>query len=185
MKNATKKAIAEALKHLLLKKPINDIAEECGISRMTFYYHFKDIYDLVEWICEEEARSVISDNRTYETWEQGFLSLLETFKANKPFVMNIYHSVEREQIERYMLRLVEKLLDDVVREQAYGLKISDAGKHSVSAFYTYAFLGVVLEWVRGGMIITPQEVVRSTATIIQGDFRNSLENVSRMETGAK
>lgn len=46
---------------LLLKKPlnkitINDIAEDCGINRMTFYYHFQDIYDLVEWACLEDAK---------------------------------------------------------------------------------------------------------------------------------
>ena len=54
MKNdATKQALANALKQLLQKKQImkitiNDITEACGISRMTFYYHFKDIYDLAE-----------------------------------------------------------------------------------------------------------------------------------------
>ena len=47
-KSTTKKAIAFALKDLLSEKPldkitINDIAEDCGINRMTFYYHFKDI----------------------------------------------------------------------------------------------------------------------------------------------
>ena len=56
----TKQAIAESLKHLLLRKPItkitiNDITEDCGISRMTFYYHFNDIYDLVEWVCTRRA----------------------------------------------------------------------------------------------------------------------------------
>lgn len=53
MSSITKQALEHALKSLLLKKPfhkitINDITEECGVSRMTFYYHFKDIYDLVE-----------------------------------------------------------------------------------------------------------------------------------------
>ena len=61
MSQITKKAIEASLKNLLLKKPfdkitINDIAEDCGISRMTFYYHFKDIYDLVEWACEEDVK---------------------------------------------------------------------------------------------------------------------------------
>ena len=56
MTNATKLALEESLKHLLLKKPldkitINDLTTDCGISRMTFYYHFKDIYDLVERGC--------------------------------------------------------------------------------------------------------------------------------------
>ena len=60
MSQVTKRALEASLKHLLLQKPlnkitINDIAEDCGINRMTFYYHFKDIYDLVEWCCEEDA----------------------------------------------------------------------------------------------------------------------------------
>ena len=55
MPNTTKAALEESLKRLLLKKPldkitITDITTDCGISRMAFYYHFKDIYDLVEWV---------------------------------------------------------------------------------------------------------------------------------------
>ena len=50
----TKRALESSLKRLLTEKPlakitIADITEDCQISRMTFYYHFKDIYDLVEW----------------------------------------------------------------------------------------------------------------------------------------
>ena len=56
MSKVTKRALEQSLKNLLLKKPltkitIGDITEDCGINRMTFYYHFKDIYDLVEWAC--------------------------------------------------------------------------------------------------------------------------------------
>ena len=50
MPNTTKAALEESLKRLLLKKPldkitITDITTDCGISRMAFYYHFKDIYE--------------------------------------------------------------------------------------------------------------------------------------------
>ena len=59
----TKRALEQALKSVLktknLKKvTIQDIADECGINRNTFYYHFKDIYDLVEWICIEDGKTV-------------------------------------------------------------------------------------------------------------------------------
>ena len=61
MSQITKRALATSLKNMLLKKPlnkitINDIANDCGINRMTFYYHFKDIYDLIEWTCEEDEK---------------------------------------------------------------------------------------------------------------------------------
>ena len=69
MSQVTKRALEQSLKNLLLKKPltkitINDIAEDCGINRMTFYYHFKDIYDLVEWSCLEDARKALEEKKT-------------------------------------------------------------------------------------------------------------------------
>lgn len=59
MSTITKRALAEALKKMMEKKllskiTVTDLAEACGINRHTFYYHFRDIYDLVEWIyCSE------------------------------------------------------------------------------------------------------------------------------------
>ena len=52
MSNTTKQGLEASLKRMMLKKPldkitIRDITEDCGVSRMAFYYHFKDIYDLV------------------------------------------------------------------------------------------------------------------------------------------
>ena len=66
MSQMTKRALEASLKKLLLQKPLNkitisDIAEDCGISRMTFYYHFKDIYDLVEWACVEDAARALAE----------------------------------------------------------------------------------------------------------------------------
>ncbi len=60
MSQTTKRALEASFKKLLLEKPlnkitINDITEDCGVNRMTFYYHFKDIYDLVDWILAEDA----------------------------------------------------------------------------------------------------------------------------------
>ena len=56
MSQITKRAMVASLKNLLLKKPLNkitisDITEECGVNRMTFYYHFQDVFELIEWAC--------------------------------------------------------------------------------------------------------------------------------------
>lgn len=57
MSDITKRALEASLKKLLLQKPldkitINDIAEDCGISRMTFYYHFKGLIVKSSWTLE-------------------------------------------------------------------------------------------------------------------------------------
>jgi len=188
MKNdTTKQALANALKQLLQKKQItkitiNDIAEACGISRMTFYYHFKDIYDLADWTLQETLHTAIADNRTHDNWQQGFLNLLDVLKAHQPLILNVYRAIDREQVERYMRREVEALLLPVVEEQAAGLQISEKGKHMVAIFYTYAFMGIVLEWIQRNMQASPQEVADTTAAMIHSGFRNSLENLGRYES---
>ena len=184
--NQTKKALAEALKQLLTRKPINkitinDITEQCGISRITFYYHFKDIYDLAEWTLEEATQQIIGENRYADNWQQGFLDLLKEVKDNQKLYMNVYRSMDREAIERYLLKKVEPLLMPVVEKEAAGMGISPEGKRVVAIFYTYAFIGVVLDWISKGMPLTPQQVVTLTAAVVQGDFRNSLQNLKNLD----
>ena len=53
--NITKNALAVSMKKLMEKKPfskisVGDICEDCGMNRKSFYYHFRDKYDLVNWI---------------------------------------------------------------------------------------------------------------------------------------
>ena len=82
MSNTTKLALEASLKKLLLKKPvdkitINDLTEDCGISRMAFYYHFKDIYDLIEWACLEDGKRALADKKTYSTWSEGLEQIFD------------------------------------------------------------------------------------------------------------
>ena len=180
MSQTTKRALEASLKHLLAKKPldkitINDIAEDCGISRMTFYYHFKDIYDLIEWSCIEEASRVIEGNKTYDTWQEGFLHIFEAVRENKPFVMNVYHSVSREQIESFLYQVTYDLLIAVVEEKAAGLQVREEDKVFIADFYKYAFVGLMLDWIRKGMKEDPNVIMRDLSLLLQGNMRAALE----------
>lgn len=185
MSQITKKAIEASLKNLLLKKPfdkitINDIAEDCGISRMTFYYHFKDIYDLVEWACEEEAKKILEGKDDYKTWTQGFLNLFEEVLKNKPFILNVYRSVGREQVENYLYKIVYDLLLNVVEEKAQGMTVRDEDKEFIADFYKYAFVGLMLDWVKNGMKEDPHKIVKKVEFLLSGSLSVSLE---RFRTG--
>lgn len=185
MSQITKRAIEASLKNLLLKKPfdkitINDIAEDCGISRMTFYYHFKDIYDLVEWACEEDAKKILEGKDDYKTWTQGFLNLCEEVLKNKPFILNVYRSVGREQVENYLYKIVYDLLLNVVEEKAQGMTVRDEDKEFIADFYKYAFVGLMLDWVKNGMKEDPHKIVKKVEFLLSGSLSVSLE---RFRTG--
>ena len=79
--NSTKLALEASLKKLLTTKSldkitINDLTADCGISRMAFYYHFKDIYDLVEWICVEDGTKALQGKRPMIPGRRGCVRFL-------------------------------------------------------------------------------------------------------------
>ena len=160
MSQVTKRALESSLKKLLLEKPlhkitVSDITDDCGINRMTFYYHFKDIYDLVEWACIESATRALAGQKTYDTWQQGFLQILQAVQKDKVFVTKVYHSISREHIENYLYRLTYDLMIGVVEEKAAGMTVRPEDKEFIANFYKYAFVGLTLEWVRTGMKADP------------------------------
>ena len=179
MSQTTKRALEASLKHLLLQKPlnkitINDIAEDCGISRMTFYYHFKDIYDLVEWVCMEDAKQALAGKKSYDTWQEGFISIFQAVQENKPFVMNVYRAVSRERIEQYLNPLIHNLILGVVEEKAKGMTVNEADRQFIAEFYEHAFLGVMLEWIGGNMKEDPAAIVERTSMVLRGNIVRAL-----------
>ena len=182
MSQVTKRALEASLKNLLLQKPlnkitINDIAADCGINRMTFYYHFKDIYDLVEWCCVEDASRVLTGKKTYETWQQGLLQIFELVLDNKPFILNVYRSVSREQVEGYLYRITYKLLEDVVEEQAQGMNVRQEDKEFIATVYKYMFVGLMLDWIKSEMKGDPHTMVSQLDLVIHGSIRAALERL--------
>ena len=179
MSQVTKRALEQSLKNLLLKKPltkitVGDITEEWGINRMTFYYHFKDIYDLVEWSCLEDAKRALEEKKTYDTWQQGFLQIFKAVQENKPFILNVYRCVHREQVEKYLQPLVDQLLLNVINEEAAGITVRDEDKQFIAQVYSYMFIGLMLDWIKDDMREDPQQIVEKLSKLIKGSVSVAL-----------
>lgn len=179
MAQTTKNALADSLKTLLETRPvskitISDITEHCGLNRMTFYYHFQDLYDLLEWSWIREANKVLNGKKTYSTWQQGFLQIFHAVSDNKQIVMNIYHSVNREQIEIYLYKLTYDLLIGVIEENAADMDVRDDDKKFIADFYKYAFVGLILDWIKNGMKADPAQIIERLDILIHGDIKKAL-----------
>ena len=179
----TKRALEQALKSVLktknLKKvTIQDIADECGINRNTFYYHFKDIYDLVEWICIEDGKKALSQYRQYDNWENGTIGLLNMMLANKAFVENVYRNVGRERIESFLFPQIKQVIASIVYEEAEGISVTDEEKEFAAEMYQYIFVGVILRWIHEGMKDNPDELVGKLAVALNGSMKLCLKNIA-------
>ena len=191
MAQKTKRAFAESLKKLLSQKPLDkikiaDITEDCEVNRQTFYYHFKDIYDLLEWIYTNEATKVVGDKKTYDTWQEGFYEVFEYILKNKEFVLNTYNSVSREYLERYLYSETYYVLLEVVKEKSKNMSVRDKDKEFIADFYKFAFVGLVIDWIRRGMKEEPKEIINRLNTLISGNieialqrYRNDKHNINK------
>ena len=175
----TKRALEASLKKLLLQKPlnkitINDITEDCGVNRMTFYYHFKDIYDLVDWILVEDAAKALESKPTFETWTEAFLDILRQVQENKVLVMNVYRSMSREQVEQYLYKMLDPMLREFLGRGTQEMTVQDADKQFIIDFYKYALVGMVLEWIRKDMKEDPVRMTDRLNILLHGDFQRAL-----------
>ena len=179
MSQTTKKAFAASLKKLLSNKTLDnitvkDIAQDCEVQRQTFYYHFQDIYALIEWIYLNEITKAINDKKTYATWNQGFYQLFQYISENKSFVINTYRSIKHEDLEKYIYEGSYALLWGVVEEQSLGLHVNECYKKFITNFYKYSFAGILLDWIRDGMKDDPKKIIINIDIMICGNIKNAL-----------
>ena len=180
MSQVTKRALAASLIKLLSQKPLDkvtvkDIIEDCGVNRQTFYYHFKDIYDLVDWIFLEMASEFLEGKETYDTWQQGFTQILYCVLRNRRLIMNAYNSLSREQVERFLYALTYDLLLGVGEEEAVDVPIREEDKKFIIDFYKYAFVGLRVEWIKKGMKEQPEAFIEKLSVLIKGDIKRALD----------
>lgn len=179
MSQLTKKALAESLKKLMNTTPlekitVNDIVKDCGVNRRTLYYHFQDMYALLEWIFRTEIHSIIDKNKTHQTWQKGFLQILLYLKQNQKMVSNTYHSIGREYLEIHLYSEVYSLIFGVVNELAVDINVSEKDKKYVADFYKLAFVGLLLEWIRNDMSEKPEQIIDNLNKTISGDIHRAL-----------
>lgn len=174
----TKRAIAYTFKVLLKEKPfnkitINDIASECDINRQTFYYHFQDIKDLVEWICIDEVDKLLTEKENYEKWEDKFLMIFKIMEEERILVKNIYHSVSVEVLRNNLYRLVYPIIYNEIVEKSKGKNLREEDKKFITNFYKFSFVAIVLDWVDKGMYQDPRLIVSNISQLLTGTIEHA------------
>ena len=180
MKDLTKIALDNSLRKLMAEKPLNkitisDITKDCGCNRMTFYYHFHDIYELLEWSLEQETVKVLEEKLTLAGWQDGLRAVFARLRENKALVMNIHSNANRDVLEKYLRDLAAGPLENFVQEIAEA-KLGAAGE-TISAldeedalfvvsFIEYGMLGLLRDWIDKGMKGDPEVIIGRFSVLI-------------------
>ena len=175
---ATRRAISEALKALMLQKPldkitIGEIMDACGMRRQHFYYYFTDIYYLLRWTFEEEALQLRREQSGDLPWQEGLLQLFHYIADHRAICLCALDSLGREYLKQLfetdISGIVRRTVDRLAREN--GFPENAAMEDTAVRFLSLALAGVMESWLRGELTQTPEELIGIFSTIFQDYIR--------------
>ncbi len=162
----TKQALCDALKSLLTVKnfqhiTIRDITAEAGFNRQTFYYHFKDIYDLLSWGFEQEM-DLLADylqNKSHNTWKEAWTRVIQYISQNKYLCSCIVNGIGREQLILTMHESICNVIRQIVTHEADLRPVPAEHMDFTVEFYASAVSNCVYNWVKNGMRESPEAML--------------------------
>lgn len=183
MSEITKKAIAEGLKELTKTKKfekisITDITSFCGLNRQTFYYHFEDKYELVNWIYYQEIFLDLVKGISFQNWDEHLLLLLKAMKRENWFYINTIKS-QGEYFKEYLFSITKELFLDAIEELDNEKKLSEEDKTFFAEFYTYGICGMVLSWVENGMKEAPENITYHMKQLVMNSEKIAYKRYSQ------
>lgn len=155
----TRQLLAESMKRLLAARPlekisVSDIAKDCCISRNTFYYHFRDKYDLVIWIFDTETANWISEeNETPENDVLTLIRLSDYFRENRAFYRSAMAYDGQNSLREHLDRLVYQRLEARLRRLMPRTDTPEGERELrfAAEFFTAALTGLFVRWVKQDM----------------------------------
>ena len=179
----TKQALAAALKELMAQKPIDkitihDITERCGIRRQNFYYHFEDVYDLMRWMFQEEAVSLLRQHEGTLLWQEGLLQLFRYIEDNRAVCLCALRSVGRDHLKRFfetdIHNIIHRTVEQIGREiGAIRGESNCADIELITHFYVVSFSGVLESWLLGEIERTPEDLISFADQMLQDHVRGA------------
>ena len=162
----TKKMIADTLKVLVLKTPIDkitihDIVETSGINRTTFYYHFHDKQSLICWIFNEEFDKY---NHSTDSGELLIKIVNHMYKEKAFYVPAMLSEVQNNLRNHIYALAYDRCMIDI-REHLGKRHISEHSTNFIANYFANAVIGSIVQWAKDGMIINPNELELNIAPI--------------------
>lgn len=173
----TKRELAESLKRLASERlfehvTVGDIVNECGMNRQTFYYHFSDKYELLDWIYYNETFVPLTADISFTNWDEKLCELLRIMKANKAFYMNTI-KCSNNFFEEYLLKMLIVLFKTAIGDLDVRGQVSEKKKELYAKMLAYGLTGVIIEWAMNGMKADEKELADNVREMV-----NSLERFS-------
>lgn len=174
----TNKAIIETFEEMLDEMPfekitVSSLAKRCEISPNTFYYHYEDIYDLLEkWFAMKRGKWT-----DLHDWKQSLKGMADSCKSHKKMFYHIYNSLSRNYLERMIFRYEKEIIAEYFENSLNGKNISEEKKNEITDFILFGLTGAFLKFVWNDMKEDTDKFVNSIADLVDGYITYTVTNI--------
>lgn len=145
----TKQVLADAFKKLAQTRDIDKITvtaliDECHISRQTFYYHFENIIDLMEWSMRQETRALVEKSLQTKDLHSALEIFISFTVQQFPLLHKLMESQRRPQLEKFMIESMALYLGEMARHHGRHVSISTEEREILLTYNTCGLVGVLL-----------------------------------------
>ncbi len=157
MRQTTKHVIAETLgelldEHTLDEITVKKIVEKCEINRQTFYYHFYDIYDLLEWYLGESIESYLNSKPLPPNdWKEQERHIFRFFYENRRRVLHAYDQSHRKLYEQFISKMVTPIVERHIHAKEEIKNVPEEKRKFLVKVYVWMSMSLFFEWLEEGM----------------------------------
>ena len=178
--NITKRALAQSLKQLMETQPIEKISvgsicSQCGLSRKSFYYHFKDKYELINWIYYTEFVEKVMEKQIDSSWSL-FEEMCNYFYENRDFYNKTFRVEGQNSFSEYFFSLIFSIM----KAHLADLFDDEPSVDPYAEFFTDALVCAIKKWLSRKDSMLPDEFCRFVRKAIQRASREANENSAFM-----
>ena len=143
--------ISEAFFEMTKKKNIDkitvkDLVDVCGISRQTFYYHFQDIIDVIEWTSKQAFDEALEKSLQAESPDVAIHHFVSMAIQHRDLTYQLLHSQKREYVEKMFQQGFQTYLRELISNRPANISLPKADIDMAICFYSYGITGILLQY---------------------------------------
>lgn len=191
MPKSTKRDILFQLSEMLKEQRLDDITvkdltERCGISRQAFYYHFSDIYAVLDWGLQQEFDRILAEAaREFRVkpeevvWEGLLERAEERMMGHRTIVLNTYRSIDRNYVNHRTMNAVRPIMLQEVRKTAADYEVTEDQVVFIADLLTMGLVSIFLNWLDMGMPSRTMEHLDDFRVAVNGSSEDMLRRLEQ------
>lgn len=128
------------------KITVKDIVETCNISRQTFYYHFKDVIEVLEWSAQQTLKRALEQSKAANSPEAAMKILILTVVDEFDLIQKLLCSQNRESFKNMLVETAKQYLIGIFHSKAPDVSLSHSDTEIAIEFYAAGIASTLLKY---------------------------------------